>query len=89
MSVVLRTEQGELVMARVKVDAGMLEDALDTLATLPFPVNPELRHKGLDTEIEFPAYAGSLPEVDGAFRARGLYVGAVESTPMIEAIRER
>lgn len=89
MPVVLRTNEGELVLARVKVDSRILEDALETLASLPFPVNPELTHKGVETLIEFPAYAGRIGEVEAAFRVRSLLVGDVGATPMMEAIRER
>jgi hypothetical protein len=37
---------GELVMVRVVVTAKDLEETLETLAELDFPVNPELFHRG-------------------------------------------
>ncbi len=64
MSALLTSPQeGELVLVRVHVASRNLEDALETLAALPFPVNPELAHTGLDSTIEFPAFAGQLTAV--------------------------
>lgn len=64
MSALLTSPQeGELVLVRVHVESRNLEDALESLAALPFPVNPELAHAGLDSTIEFPAYHGQLPAV--------------------------
>ena len=37
--------EGELVLARVSVDARHLEDLLESLAALEFPVNPQLLHQ--------------------------------------------
>lgn len=54
---------GELVMIRVSVPAQELEDVLDMLAGLQFPVNPELFSCGGETRIEFPAYGHQLEEV--------------------------
>lgn len=59
-------QQGELVLVRVHVASRNLEDALESLAALPFPVNPELAHTGLDSTIEFPAYVGQLTAVRDA-----------------------
>ena len=53
----------ELVMVRVTVPAQELEDVLDMLAGLRFPVNPELFPSGGETMIEFPAYGHQLKEV--------------------------
>jgi hypothetical protein len=54
---------GELVMVRVVVAAQDLEEALEALAGLEFPVNPELLHRGVETTIEFPAYAQKVPSI--------------------------
>ncbi len=77
-------EAGELVMLRVVVTASQLEDVLETLAELPFPVNPDLRHQGMATAIEFPAYSGQLDAVRSALAAHDL---DLESINMLEAIR--
>lgn len=73
---------GELVMVRVLVDAADLEDTLETLAILPFPVNPELEHRGMETAILFPAYAGKLQQIS---QVMGTAL-RVETMPMLQAI---
>ena len=50
-------------MVRVGVAAREVEDVLETLAGLDFPVNPELFHSGGETIIEFPAYGHQLEEI--------------------------
>ena len=56
MSTVLTSRQdGELLLVRLQVESRHLEDVLESLATLPFPVNPDLRHVGLMSIVEFPA----------------------------------
>ncbi|MBM3765036.1 MAG: hypothetical protein FJW32_06560 [Acidobacteria bacterium] len=70
MSALLTSPQeGELVLVRVNVESRHLEDTLESLAALPFPVNPELAHAGLDSTIEFPAYEGQLAAVRGALES--------------------
>ncbi len=54
---------GELLMVRVGVEARDLEEVLETLAGLDFPVNPELYPCGALTTIEFPTYAHQLEEI--------------------------
>ncbi len=53
----------ELLMVRVVVASRDLEDLLETLAGLDFPVNPELNPCGGETMVEFPAYGDQLEEV--------------------------
>ena len=53
----------EFVMVRVTVPAQELEDVLDMLAGLQFPVNPELFSCGGETRIDFAAYGHQLEEV--------------------------
>lgn len=62
---------GELVMVRVVVSAKDLEETLETLAELDFPVNPELFHRGAETTIEFPAYSGQLTQIFWVLRDKG------------------
>jgi hypothetical protein len=62
---------GELILLRVSVEPRLLEDLLETLARLNFPVNPELRHLPAQVTVEFPAYAGLIEEVRKLFRAYG------------------
>lgn len=55
--------QGALVELSIPVDPRMLEDLIEALASLDFPVNPQLLHHPGVVYIEFPAYANHLPEV--------------------------
>ena len=55
--------EGELVMVRVSVEPRHLEELLEALAGLPFPVNPELLHSPGLVMVEFPAYSAHVPEV--------------------------
>jgi hypothetical protein len=55
--------EGELVRLHISVEPKLLEELLDSLAGLDFPVNPELIHKANSVIVEFPAYSGRIPEV--------------------------
>ena len=55
--------EGELVLLHVSVEPRLLEDLLEVLARLDFPVNPELYHKPNSVIVEFPAYSGRVEEV--------------------------
>lgn len=54
---------GDLLLVRVDSGAADLEEVLDRLARLSFPVNAECRHGAWSTAIEFPAYRDNLEEV--------------------------
>jgi hypothetical protein len=54
--------EGELINIRVSIDPRLLEDLLDCLAQVSFPINPQIYH-GRPTVVEFPAYEGKLREV--------------------------
>ena len=54
---------GELVLLHISVEPRLLEELLDVLARLDFPVNPELYHKPNFVIVEFPAYSGRVEEV--------------------------
>ena len=85
MSTVLTSrEEGELLLVRLRVESRHLEEVLDALAELPFPVNPELCHVGIYSVIDFPAYEHSLETVREALAPFDL---TVETTPMLDAIR--
>src|SRR2546421_10701937 len=55
--------EGELVLLHITVEPRLLEDLLEVLARLEFPVNPELYHKANSVGVEFPAYSGRIEEV--------------------------
>ncbi len=76
-SPLLASNEGELQSLRISLDPRHLEDLLETLAELSFPINPEIRHQtaGVDrpvTVVEFPAYSSKVGEVRRAVASCGL-----------------
>jgi hypothetical protein len=63
---ILSGAQGELVTLTYAVDHRHLEDLLEALASISFPVNPQLYHQPASVSVEFPAYSNSVPEVRAA-----------------------
>jgi hypothetical protein len=63
--------EGELVSLRISVDPKHLEDLLEALALLDFPVNPQLYHRPGQVIVEFPAYSTRVAEVSNAIRNYG------------------
>jgi hypothetical protein len=63
---------GELVLLRAAVDPRFLEELLDVLAQLDFPVNPELLHRPGQVVVEFPAYQRHVEEACETLRNSGL-----------------
>lgn len=68
----LRGAEGDLVLVRIATEARQLEEVLEVVAELPFPVNPEIRHQGAASTVEFPAYSSRVQDVRDAFLAKGL-----------------
>lgn len=83
-TVLASREDGELYSVRLCVESRHLEDVLETLADLPFPVNPDLWHAGLFSYVEFPAYANRLDTVNAALAPFEL---TAETRRMFDAIR--
>jgi hypothetical protein len=81
----LTGSEGELVQVRISTDPRRLEELLDCLASLPFPINPQLYH-GLPTVVEFPAYKNRLPGVSETLRVYGFDPASMTVSPMLEAI---
>jgi len=69
---VLRGSEGDLVLVRIATEARQLEEVLEIVADLPFPVNPEIQHQGCGSTIGFPAYSNRVAEVRTAFQAKGV-----------------
>lgn len=87
----LGSSEGELVLLRARVAPRLLEDFLEALAELPFPINPQIQHyrgEGSETLVEFPAYESWLPRVRSGLSAAGFDGDALEVTRMMEAIQE-
>lgn len=70
--------EGELVSLHISVEPRLLEDLLEALAHLSFPVNPELRHSPSSVAVEFPAYSGRVDEVRGILRTYGFDPNCLE-----------
>ncbi|MBI2686070.1 MAG: hypothetical protein HYX27_07125 [Acidobacteria bacterium] len=83
-SVLTSREEGELLLVRLRVESRHLEEVLEALADLPFPVNPDLQHVGLHSVVEFPAYEHRLAAVQEALKPFEL---SVETRRMMDAIR--
>lgn len=63
--------EGELISLEIPVEPRLLEDLLETLASLDFPVNPQLYHHANEVVVEFPAYSSKLGEIRAALERAG------------------
>jgi hypothetical protein len=77
--------EGELVSVRVNVEPRFLEDLLETLAQVSFPINPQIYH-GRPTVVEFPAYQSRLDELRHVLERSGFDPSALQVCPMLYAI---
>jgi len=98
-SAALRGSEGELVSISVTVEPRDLEELLEALATLEFPINPQIYHNaavtyaGEDGErtepatlVEFPAYEDRVPKIRRVLEACGFEDGAVAVAAMLDEI---
>jgi len=74
----LFTPQGDLVSLSYSVEPRLLEDLLEALALLDFPVNPQLSHRQGSVTVEFPAYSNRVDEVRDGLRASGFDAGSLQ-----------
>jgi hypothetical protein len=84
-SPVLAGSEGELVAVRISVEPRLLEETLEALAEVPFPINPQICH-GWPTVVEFPAYQSRLAELRTVLQRSGIPAEAVEVSRMLDAI---
>jgi hypothetical protein len=70
--------QGELVSLSITAEPRLLEDLLEALAKLDFPVNPELYHRPAQVRVEFPAYSAQVEHVRNALRSHGFDPASLE-----------
>lgn len=82
---VLSGNEGELVSVRIGTNPHLLEDLLECLASVPFPVNPQIYH-GRPTVVEFPAYRNQLFQVRDALGLHGFNTNSMSVSSMLEAI---
>jgi len=92
--------EGTLVSVSISVDPRHLESALEALAQLSFPINPQIYHDAAliyryadyheETEpttlVEFPAYEAQLDDVRAALAAYGFDRGCLHVTAMLDEI---
>ena len=78
--------EGELVSISVTVEPRDLEELLEALAALDFPINPQIYHDAT-TLVGFPAYEDRLPEIRSLLEAYGFPPGLVQTTGMLDSIR--
>jgi len=75
--------QGDLVSLRISVEPRLLEDLLETLARLDFPVNPQLYHGLGEVTVEFPAYSDRVAEVRAGLLDNGFNAAALEISQVL------
>jgi hypothetical protein len=78
-------QQGELVSLSIATEPKLLEDLLEALASLDFPVNPQLYHRPAQVLVEFPAYSSQVEQVTDALRREGFDGGIQVSRPLVRA----
>ena len=76
---------GDLVSVSLAVDPRTLESLLECLASVPFPINPEIFH-GLPTRVEFPAWASHLNQLRRALQSWGFDPSILTTRNMLEAL---
>ena len=81
----LTGSEGELVQVRISTEPRRLEELLDCLSSLSFPINPQLYH-GVPTVVEFPAYESRLAHVTETLRIYGFDPDSMCINPMVKAI---
>jgi hypothetical protein len=80
--------EGELISVRISTEPRLLEDLLEALASLHFPVNPQLYHKLAQVTVEFPAYSERIDEVRQLLARHGFDANSLELSRGLAAIAE-
>jgi hypothetical protein len=89
----LFTLEGELVFVRLAVEPRLLEDLLDALTHVDFPINPELRHNAEESDgrmltvVEFPAYAARIDDVRDTLRLCGFDPSGLRVSSMLDELQ--
>ena len=99
-SLALETSEGALISVSVSVEPRLLEDLLEALAQLQFPINPQIYHDAAlryvyadgreeilpTTLVDFPAYAGRLAEIRRVLEAYGFTPDSLQVVGMLDEI---
>jgi hypothetical protein len=67
--------EGELISLSIATEPRLLEELLEALASLDFPVNPQLYHRASEVRVEFPAYALQVEQVRETLLREGFDAG--------------
>lgn len=92
--------EGELVSVSVAVEPRELEDVLEALAALDFPINPDIYHDAVvvyvkrdgqqrmepSALVEFPAYAGSLVKIRAVLDSAGFAGDRIAVSAILDEI---
>ncbi|HYW41303.1 MAG TPA: hypothetical protein VE959_00515 [Bryobacteraceae bacterium] len=96
----LSSREGVLVSVSISVEPRRLEALLEALASLDFPINPQIYHDAAlvyvypdhheeaeaATLVEFPAYERRMDDVRRALEASGFAAASIQVTAMLEEI---
>jgi len=77
--------EGELISLSIATEPKLLEDLLEALASLDFPVNPQLYHRPAQVLVEFPAYSSQVEQVRHALLRQGFHAGIQVSRLLVRA----
>jgi len=78
--------EGELISLAIATEPKLLENLLEALASLDFPVNPQLYHRPAEVLVEFPAYSNQLEQVRDALLKQGFDATGIQmSRPLARA----
>jgi hypothetical protein len=74
--------EGQLISLSIATEPKLLEELLEALASLDFPVNPQLYHRPTEVLVEFPAYSNQLGQVQTALSRFGFEPSVQVSRPL-------
>jgi hypothetical protein len=78
--------EGELISLAIATEPKLLENLLEALASLDFPVNPQLYHRPAEVLVEFPAYSNQVEQVRDALLKQGFDASGIQvSRPLVRA----
>ena len=92
--------EGELVSVSVAAEPRELEDLLEALAVLDFPINPDIYHDAVivyvkrdgeqrmepSTLVEFPAYADRMPKIRAVLESNGFAGDRIAVSAILDEI---
>ena len=88
-SLSLAGAEGALVSVSVSVEPRRLEQLLDALAQLDFPINPAIYHDHPVTLVEFPAYENHLDRISQMLESYGFPAGSMRARAMLELLQAK